>query len=84
MDTLGIEPRALRMRSGCDTTTPCALEMMKQNSRVFCRITYAAQPNKCRDPGSNRGPSDLQSDALPTELSRLGFATRIEKITKRY
>ena len=27
---------------------------------------------KCRDPGSNRGPSDLQSDALPTELSRLG------------
>ena len=24
-----------------------------------------------RDPGSNRGPSDLQSDALPTELSRL-------------
>ena len=25
----------------------------------------------CRDPGSNRGPSVLQSDALPTELSRL-------------
>ena len=25
---------------------------------------------KCRDPGSNRGPSDLRSDALPTELSR--------------
>ena len=25
----------------------------------------------CQDPGSNRGPSDLQSDALPTELSRL-------------
>ena len=25
---------------------------------------------KCRDPGSNRGPSDLQSDSLPTELSR--------------
>ena len=24
--------------------------------------------NQCRDPGSNRGPSDLQSDALPTEL----------------
>jgi hypothetical protein len=24
----------------------------------------------CRDPGSNRGPSDLQADALPTELSR--------------
>ena len=26
--------------------------------------------NKCRDPGSNRGPLDLQSNALPTELSR--------------
>ena len=25
----------------------------------------------CRDQGSNQGPSDLQSDALPTELSRL-------------
>ena len=29
------------------------------------------QKKKCLDPGSNRGPSDLQSDALPTELSRL-------------
>ena len=29
---------------------------------------------KCRDPGSNRGPLDLQSNALPTELSRLAFA----------
>ena len=26
---------------------------------------------KCRDPGSNRGPLDLQSNALPTELSPL-------------
>ena len=26
MDTLGFEPRAFRMRSGCDTTTPCALD----------------------------------------------------------
>ena len=28
------------------------------------------QPQNCRDPGSNRGPSDLRSDALPAELSR--------------
>ena len=27
MDTLGIEPRASRMLSGCDTTTPRALEL---------------------------------------------------------
>ena len=26
MDTLGFEPRAFRVRSGCDATTPCALE----------------------------------------------------------
>ena len=25
LDTLGIEPKAFRMQSGCDTTTPCAL-----------------------------------------------------------
>ena len=30
----------------------------------------AKSKKKCRDPGSNQGPSDLQSDALPTELSR--------------
>ena len=27
--------------------------------------TYVRKANRCRDPGSNRGPSDLQSDALP-------------------
>ena len=29
-----------------------------------------AGKKQCRDPGSNRGPLDLQSNALPTELSR--------------
>ena len=32
MDTLGFEPRAFRMRSGCDTTTPCALEKQRRNT----------------------------------------------------
>ena len=42
----------------------------------FKKLTATLQrPNskkeeKCRDPGSNWGPSDLQPDALPTELSR--------------
>ena len=35
MDTLGIEPRASRMLSGCDTTTPCALELTTVKER--CR-----------------------------------------------
>ena len=34
-------------------------------------LTASQFIQKCRDPGSNRGPPDLQSDALPTELSRL-------------
>jgi hypothetical protein len=35
------------------------------SSRKMCAGT------KCRNPGSNQGPPDLQSDALPTELLRL-------------
>ena len=35
-------------------------------------IERAVKKN-CRDPGLNQGPSDLQSDALPTELSRRYF-----------
>ena len=31
---------------------------------------YLFGNKSCRDPGSNRGPLDLQSNALPTELSR--------------
>ena len=34
---------------------------------------------KCRDPGSNRGPLDLQSNALPTELSRLPVWEALKK-----
>ena len=37
-----------------------------------CQVTnWPLLTQKCRDPGSNRGPLDLQSNALPTELSRL-------------
>ena len=32
MDTLGFEPRAFRMRSGYDTTTPCALVRCKSTN----------------------------------------------------
>ncbi|GFX03277.1 hypothetical protein TNCV_3555051 [Trichonephila clavipes] len=34
--------------------------------------------NACRNPGSNQGPLDLQSNALPTELFRHGRG-RIDK-----
>ena len=48
MDTLGIEPRASRMLSGCDTTTPCARESAKlvreamANEWAHVRSTYAS------------------------------------------
>ena len=38
---------------------------------VRCRYAARAGEGVCRDPGSSWGPSDLRSDALPTELSRL-------------
>jgi hypothetical protein len=34
--------------------------------------TEAKAEKEWHDPGLNRGPADLQSVALPTELSRLG------------
>ncbi len=39
---------------------------------IFFSNRYRTVLSKnCRDPGSNRGPLNLQSNALPTELSRL-------------
>ena len=35
MDALGIEPRALRMRSGCDTTTPRALAINASQANIM-------------------------------------------------
>ena len=48
-----------------------------------CRLDFQkiiCHKKQCRDPGSNRGPLDLQSNALPTELSRL-TDTRGSKMT---
>ena len=45
---------------------------MKNGVRLLCYIyLFFSSPGKnLRDPGSNQGPPDLQSGALPTELSR--------------
>ena len=37
---------------------------------------------RCRNPGSNQGPLDLQSNALPTELFRLPI-TKAETTSRR-
>ena len=51
MDTLGFEPRAFRMRSGCDTTTPCAPCMVRNLRRLkyqrFASPPYEACPLIC-------------------------------------
>jgi hypothetical protein len=44
-------------------------------TRIYYRFTVTSKA--CRDPGLNQGPSDLQSDALPTELSRLERLWRV-------
>jgi hypothetical protein len=66
--------------------TPSWLHPSRRESRAMLNIMGATQElrqirafdktcrlhaRRCRDPGSNGGPSDLRSDALPTELSRL-------------
>jgi hypothetical protein len=52
---------------------------LKKASLSFCNVYTLPRrvqkrgKNRCRDPGLNRGPLDLQSSALPTELSRRGY-----------
>ena len=47
--------------------------MKRGITQVSTKVNVVPTYKRCRDPGSNWGPSDLQSDALPTELSRLGY-----------
>ena len=46
---------------------------------TLSRTTHCVSKH-CRSPGSNRGPSDLQSDALPAELSRLVTHQNLEHV----
>ena len=71
MDTLGFEPRAFRMRSGCDTTTPCALcisaarmtEVPERTPSVEQRIAHPvyraglAQPYTLQPPSERNAPA---------------------------
>ena len=73
----GIDTRILqfcKFRQICWKTLQCCkMHLSAFSTRVNLCIRLAFDFGKCRDPGLNQGPSDLQSDALPTELSRLGF-----------
>ena len=52
VDTLGIEPRAFHMRSGCDTTTPCAHDVFVCGQTI---ITCAESTRSCHAGVSRAG-----------------------------
>ena len=68
VDTLGIEPRASRMLSGCDTTTPCAhlLALADSNStrvptaegRFWSHGRFLAKPLQRSGGGAARAGQD--------------------------
>ena len=51
MDTLGIEPRASRMLSGCDTTTPCAhlIPASEVNYSGWAFLSVRGKQNRARE-----------------------------------
>jgi hypothetical protein len=55
MDTLGFEPRAFRMRSGCDTTTPCAPLSKVASSAILKIHAYACTQQQTASSTSQRG-----------------------------
>ena len=62
VDTLGIEPRAFRMRTGCDTTTPCALEWRCTLRVLLHSSTLAIEWTHW---GLSAGPSACEADVIP-------------------
>ena len=70
---------------GESVTAHCAPDACSRQTCAPLRHSHDAplySGGKCRDPGSSRGPSDLQSDAVPTELSRLCFKFEAQSITE--
>ena len=45
-------------------------EVGRKKSGKVKQTKKSGKRKKCRNPGSNQGPLDLQSNALPTELFR--------------
>ena len=81
----------LPLSTHCPTATPQPHNLILYSAAsrrvpTMCSCQLAADETKkpCRDPGSNRGPSDLQSDTLPTELSRLGKPRFQQGITNHW
>ena len=71
MDTLGIEPRASRMLSGCDTTTPCARLQKKHvtNNLYLCPRTQTQTVGRTDKHLIGRGPSLPDPPPIPRALA---------------
>ena len=80
LDPLGFEPRAFRMRSGCDTTTPCArlarfnthrhmvgakFWILMTNHLISSRHDIAMCERRWTHWGLNPGPSACRADVIP-------------------
>ena len=72
--TSELESDALTTRPWCQSLKVLpGFEPGSPDSESEVLTSYTIRPDlqKCHLLGSNQGPSDLQSDALPTELKRL-------------
>ena len=76
------QTRSAAGQAALDTLAPRRHRPCASCARTAGRAHHASEAQFCRDPGSSRGPSDLQSDALPTELSRLCFKFEAQSITE--
>ena len=80
MDTLGMEPKAFRMRSGCATITPCA-HLLRDNANEnhlvwgvvcggICTLEFCVSKGKVTAVGFESTP--LRDGALSLRLRPLG------------
>ena len=77
MDTLGIEPRAFRMQSGCDTTTPCA-RMNRKDAYGLCNNQACTQPTRIV-------PNPARHCVASTNnTSATGTRTRVARVRAEY
>ena len=60
----------LATENGIDCTRMAPHSEEQASNPDRCCFCPRVPKHSCRNPGSNWGPSDLRSDALPTELSR--------------
>ncbi len=67
---------------GCTEALPPGHALFFYQFLIHCSPEKKKDKKSCRDPGSNRGPLDLQSNALPTELSRQRRQGRSGRVTK--